>query len=143
MAWPKRRTAGKQLVKNGCTMKEVISTKNAPAAVGPYSQAVKCGNLLFVSGQIPLDPATGKMPEATTDQARQCLANLKNILEAAGSSLEKVVRVGLFMTDLADFKPVNEIYAASFSSNQMARFAVQVAALPLGAKIEIEAVAEV
>ena len=124
-------------------MKEVISTKNAPAAVGPYSQAIKCGNLLFVSGQIPIDPATGKMPEATTDQARQCLTNLKNILEAAGSSLEKAVRVGIFMTDLADFKPVNEVYATFFSSDQPARSTVQVVALPLGAKIEIEAVAEV
>lgn len=124
-------------------MKEVISTQNAPAAVGPYSQAIKCGNMIFVSGQIPIDPATGKMPESTIDQARQCLTNVKSILEAAGSSLEKAVRVGIFMTDLADFKPVNEIYATFFTGSPPARATVQVSALPLGAKIEIEAVAEI
>ena len=124
-------------------MKEIVSTPKAPAAVGPYSQAVKCGGLIYVSGQLPLDPATGKMPEATTDQARQSLSNVKAILEAAGSSLDKVLRVGIFMTDLADFKPVNEIYATFFTGDCPARATVQVAALPLGAKIEIEAVAEV
>lgn len=124
-------------------MKEIVSTPKAPAAVGPYSQAVKCGGLVFVSGQLPLDPASGQMPEATTDQARQSLNNVKAILEAAGSSMDKVVRVGIFMTDLADFKPVNEIYATFFTSACPARATVQVAALPLGAKIEIEAVAEV
>lgn len=124
-------------------MKAIVSTPKAPAAVGPYSQAVKCGGLVFVSGQLPLDPASGQMPEATTDQARQSLNNVKAILEAAGSSMDKVVRVGIFMTDLADFKPVNEIYAAFFTSDCPARATVQVAALPLGAKIEIEAVAEV
>lgn len=123
-------------------MKEVVSTSLAPAALGPYSQGIKCGSLVYVSGQIPLDPATNQMPEATTDQARQCLTNLKAILEAAGSSLDKVVRVGIFMTDLADFKPVNEVYATFFTTNPPARATVQVAALPLGAKIEIEAVAE-
>jgi 2-iminobutanoate/2-iminopropanoate deaminase len=123
-------------------MKEIVSTHNAPAAVGPYSQAVKCGGLVYVSGQLPLDPATGKMPEATTDQARQSLTNVKAILEVAGSSLDKVLRVGIFMTDLADFKPVNEIYATFFTGDCPARATVQVAALPLGAKIEIEAVAE-
>lgn len=124
-------------------MKAIVSTPNAPAAIGPYSQAVKCGGLVFVSGQLPLDPASGQMPEATTDQARQSLNNVKAILEAAGSSLDKVVRVGIFMTDLADFKPVNEIYATFFTGDCPARATVQVAALPLGAKIEIEAVAEV
>ena len=123
-------------------MKETISTQNAPAAVGPYSQAIKCGGMIYVSGQIPIDPATGKMPEATTDQARQCLNNVKAILEAAGTSLDKAVRIGIFMTDLADFKAVNEIYATFFSGDCPARATVQVAALPLGAKIEIEAIAE-
>lgn len=124
-------------------MKAIVSTPKAPAAVGPYSQAVKCGGLVFVSGQLPLDPASGQMPEATIDQARQSLENVKAILEAAGSSLDKVVRVGIFMTDLADFKPVNEVYATFFTADCPARATVQVAALPLGAKIEIEAVAEV
>lgn len=123
-------------------MKEVVSTDKAPAAVGPYSQAIKNGGLVYVSGQIPIDPATGKMPEATTDQARQCLNNIKAILETAGSSMDKAIRIGIFMTDLADFKPVNEVYATFFTSACPARATVQVAALPLGAKIEIEAVAE-
>ena len=123
-------------------MKTVISTDKAPAAIGPYSQAIKCGSMVYVSGQLPLDPATGKFPEATADQARQSLTNIKSILEAAGTSLDKVVRVGIFMTDLADFKPVNEVYATFFTENCPARSTVQVAALPLGAKIEIEAVAE-
>ena len=123
-------------------MKQVISTSKAPAAVGPYSQAIKRGDLIFVSGQIPIDPATGKMADATVDQARQCLNNVKAILEAAGSSLEKAIRVGIFMTDLADFKAVNEIYATFFTADPPARATVQVAALPLGAKIEIEAIAE-
>ena len=123
-------------------MKEVVSTDKAPAAVGPYSQAIKNGGLVDVSGQITIDPATGKMPEATTDQARQCLNNIKAILETAGSSMDKAIRIGIFMTDLADFKPVNEVYATFFTSACPARATVQVAALPLGAKIEIEAVAE-
>jgi len=123
-------------------MKTVVSTDKAPAAVGPYSQAIKSGGQVFVSGQLPIDPATGKMPEATTEQARQSLTNVKAILEAAGSSMDKVIRVGIFMTDLADFKPVNEIYATFFTGDCPARATVQVAALPLGAKIEIEAVAE-
>ena len=124
-------------------MKTVISTDKAPAAIGPYSQAIKCGSMVYVSGQLPLDPATGKFPESTPDQARQSLTNIKSILEAAGTSLDKVVRVGIFMTDLADFKPVNEVYATFFTENCPARSTVQVAALPLSAKIEIEAVAEV
>lgn len=124
-------------------MKESVNTPNAPAAIGPYCQAVKSGGLVYVSGQLPLDPATGAMPEATAEQARRSLTNVKAILEAAGSSLEKVLRVGIFMTDLADFKAVNEIYATFFTGDCPARATVQVAALPLGAKIEIEAVAEV
>ena len=124
-------------------MKTVVSTDKAPAAIGPYSQAIKSGSMVYVSGQLPLDPATGKMPEAITDQARQSLTNVKSILEAAGSSLDKVVRVGIFMTNLADFKAVNEIYATFFTGACPARATVQVAALPLGAAIEIEATAEV
>ncbi len=123
-------------------MKEVISTDKAPAAIGPYSQAIRSGSLVYVSGQLPVDPASGQMPEATTDQARQSLTNVKAILEAAGSSMDKAVRVGIFMTDLADFKAVNEVYATFFTAAPPARATVQVAALPMGAKIEIEAVAE-
>ncbi|MGL4209111.1 MAG: RidA family protein [Candidatus Adiutrix sp.] len=124
-------------------MKEIISTNQAPAAIGPYSQAVKSGSMIYVSGQLPIDPATGKMPEATQEQARQSLTNVQAILEAAGSSLDKVVRVGIFMTDLGDFKLLNEVYATFFTENCPARATVGVAALPLGAKVEIEAVAEV
>jgi len=124
-------------------MKQPVETKKAPAAIGPYSQAVICGSTVYVSGQLPLDPATGLMPETTPEQARQSLANLRNILEAAGSGLDRVLRVGIFMVDLADFKAVNEVYAAFFTGVCPARSTVQVAALPLGAKIEIEAVAEI
>lgn len=123
-------------------MKEVINTKAAPAAVGPYSQAIKCGSLIFVSGQLPLDPATGEIPAAIADQTRQCLENVKAILEAAGSSLDKVLRVGIFLTDLADFKTVNDLYVTYFFQSHPARTTIQAAALPLGARIEIEAVAE-
>jgi 2-iminobutanoate/2-iminopropanoate deaminase len=123
-------------------MKEAVSTPAAPAAVGPYSQAVKSGNKVYVSGQLPLDPATGQMPEAAPEQARQSLTNIQNILKAAGTSLDKALRVGIFMTDLADFKAVNEVYLTFFTGVYPARSTVQVAALPLGAKIEIEAVAE-
>jgi len=124
-------------------MKKPVVTNQAPAAIGPYSQAVICGSTVYVSGQLPLDPATGLMPETTPEQARQSLTNLRNILEAAGSSLDQVLRVGIFMVDLADFKAVNEIYASFFTGVCPARSTVQVAALPLGAKIEIEAIAEV
>jgi 2-iminobutanoate/2-iminopropanoate deaminase len=123
-------------------MKKTVTTDKAPAAIGPYSQAIVCDSTVYVSGQLGLDPATGLLPETTLDQARQSLANLRNILEAAGSSLEQVLRVGIFMVDLADFKAVNEVYAAFFNGVHPARSTVQVAALPLGAKIEIEAVAQ-
>ncbi|MDR3038640.1 MAG: RidA family protein [Candidatus Adiutrix sp.] len=124
-------------------MKQSIATDKAPAAIGPYSQAIRAGAIIYISGQLPLNPATGLMPEATAEQARQSLTNLKNILEAAGSSLDRVLRVGIFLVDLADFKAVNEVYAGFFTGVCPARSTVQVAALPLGAKIEIEAVAEV
>ena len=124
-------------------MKQPVETKKAPAAIGPYSQAVICGSTVYVSGQLPLDPATGQMPETTPEQARQSLTNIRNILEAAGSGLDRVLRVGIFMVDLADFKAVNEVYATFFTGACPARSTVQVAALPLGAKIEIEAVAEI
>ncbi|MDR2442597.1 MAG: RidA family protein [Deltaproteobacteria bacterium] len=123
-------------------MKSVVSTPSAPAAIGPYSQAIISGAMVYLSGQLPIDPATGQMPQSATDQARQSLENISRILVAAGSSMAKVVRVGIFMTDLADFQAVNEIYATFFEGDYPARSTVQVAALPRGAKIEIEAVAE-
>jgi len=124
-------------------MKKPVSTDKAPAAIGPYSQAIVCDSTVYVSGQLGLDPATGLLPVTTLEQARQSLANLRCVLEAAGSGLDQVLRVGIFMVDLADFKAVNEIYATFFTGVCPARSTVQVAALPLGAKIEIEAVARV
>lgn len=123
-------------------MKEIVSTAAAPAAVGPYSQAVKSGNTIYISGQLPLNPATGQMPEAIPEQTHQSLTNIQSILKAAGTSLDKTLRVGIFMTDLADFKAVNEVYLTFFTGIYPARSTVQVVALPLGAKIEIEAIAE-
>jgi 2-iminobutanoate/2-iminopropanoate deaminase len=123
-------------------MKKAVSAEAAPAAIGPYSQAIICGQLIFVSGQLPINPATGQMPGPAADQARQSLKNIEEILKAAGSSLDKVLRTGIFMTDLADFQAVNEVYASFFSGAYPARSTVQVAALPRGASVEIEAVAE-
>ncbi|MGQ9665927.1 MAG: RidA family protein [Anaerolineae bacterium] len=124
--------------------REVIATTKAPAAVGPYSQAIKANGFVFTAGQLGLDPATGKLVEGdVVDQARQALKNLQAILEAAGSSLEHVVKVTVFLEDINDFKRVNEVYAQFFTANPPARSAVQVAALPLGGLVEIEAVAVV
>ncbi len=122
-------------------MKEIISTDKAPAAIGPYSQAVKAGNLLFVAGQIGMDPATGQLREGIEAQTRQALLNLKAILEAAGASLEQVVRVGVFLQDLKDFQAMNAVYAEFFPQSPPARTTVQVAALPRGALVEIDAIA--
>ncbi|MDR0621131.1 MAG: RidA family protein [Deltaproteobacteria bacterium] len=124
-------------------MPKTVATDQAPAAIGPYSQAIISGNFVYVSGQLPLDPKTGQMPAKAADQAKQSLENVKAILEAAGSSLAKAVRVGIFMTDLAYFAAVNEVYATFFKDSFPARSTVQVAALPRGAQIEIEAVAEI
>ncbi len=122
--------------------REVIATSKAPAAVGPYSQAIKANGFVFTAGQLGLDPAAGKLVEGdVTDQARQALKNLQAILEAAGSSLDQVVKVTVFLKDINDFKRVNEVYAEFFKANPPARSAVQVAALPLGGLVEIEAVA--
>lgn len=120
-----------------------IETKEAPQAIGPYSQAVRAGNLLFVSGQIPLPPDGGQMPESFADQARQALANLAAILRAAGASLEAVVKVNVYLVDLGQFQVFNEIYASFFGGHRPARAVVQVAALPRGAQVELEAVAVV
>ncbi len=121
--------------------KHSVSTAKAPGAIGPYSQAIITGNLLFASGQLPIDPETGKMPEGSIgNRARQVFENLRAIVEEAGGTLADVVKTTVFLTDLQDFKEMNEVYATYFSAPFPARSAVQVAALPLGADIEMEAV---
>ena len=123
-------------------MKKVIHTDEAPDAVGPYSQAIHAGDLIFTSGQVALDPKTGKMVAGgIKEQARQVMENLKAILEAAGSDLSKVLKATVFLDDISAFAQVNEIYAEYFPEDQPARSAFQVGALPLGALIEIELVA--
>lgn len=122
--------------------KQYINTKNAPAAVGPYSQAVKAGDLLFVSGQIPFVPSTMKLvSEDIKDQTRQSLENVKAILKEAGASLNDVVKVGVFIKDMNEFGAINEVYSEYFSDNKPARACVEVARLPLDVKIEIEVIA--
>jgi len=124
--------------------KEVISTANAPAAIGPYSQAVRAGNLIFVSGQIPIDAGTGQLVRGDIGtQTQQVLENLAAILEAAGSSLAKVVKTTVYLRDLGEFGRMNEMYAKFFGENPPARATVQVARLPRDAAIEIDVVAEV
>ena len=122
--------------------KTVISTPNAPAAIGPYSQAVRIGDLLYTSGQIPLDPATGALVEGDIAvQARQSLSNVKAILEAAGTDMSAVVKTTVFLKNMDDFAAMNEVYAQFFSEPYPARSAVQVAKLPRDVLVEIEAVA--
>jgi 2-iminobutanoate/2-iminopropanoate deaminase len=123
-------------------MKEVISTVAAPAAIGPYSQGVRCGNLLFLSGQIPLDPATGRLVEGdVAAQTLRVLANLHAVLAAAGAGFSDVVRTTIYLVDLAHFAVVNEIYAQHVGDPAPARSTVQVVALPRGALVEIDAIA--
>lgn len=123
-------------------MKEIISTSKAPSAIGPYSQAVKVGNILFISGQIPLDPKSGTMVEGDIkEQTRRVLENIKGILESIGANLTNVVKTTVFMVDLSEFSEMNEVYKEYFSENPPARSTVQVNALPRNAKIEIEAIA--
>jgi 2-iminobutanoate/2-iminopropanoate deaminase len=120
----------------------IVSTTNAPAAVGPYSQAVRIGDLVFTAGQIGLEPATGVIEGRTIEeQTDQVLRNLKAVLEAAGSSLDRVVKTTVFLADMNEFKRMNAVYTTYFPADPPARSAVQVAALPLGARVEIEAVA--
>ncbi|MBC8446619.1 MAG: RidA family protein [Chloroflexi bacterium] len=121
--------------------REIIATGRAPAAVGPYSQAVRAGNLVFTAGQIGIDPVLGQLRTGIAAQTRQALANLQAVLEAAGSSLNQVVKTTIFLQDMADFATVNQIYGSGFTAAPPARSTVQVAALPLGALVEIEAIA--
>ncbi len=118
-----------------------ISTTNAPAAIGPYSQALRCGNMTFVSGQIPVDPATGSMADTIEAQAEQALTNLENVLAAAGLTVANVIKTTVFLADLADFPVVNGIYERHFKAPYPARSCVQVAGIPKGAKVEIECIA--
>tara|TARA_Y100000996_G_scaffold283904_1_gene224079 strand:+ start:1472 stop:1942 length:471 start_codon:yes stop_codon:yes gene_type:complete len=121
--------------------KEIISTENAPQAIGPYSQAVKTGNLIFISGQIPLNPSTGDLVSGSIeDEANQVLNNLKSICEAAGYSLEDVVKITIFLTDLSNFASVNEVMKQHFQEPYPARATVEVSGLPLGVNVEIEAI---
>jgi 2-iminobutanoate/2-iminopropanoate deaminase len=121
--------------------RELVEAPGAPAAIGPYSHAVRAGELLFCSGQIPLDPVSGELVGATAAaQAERCLENLRAVCEAGGTSLQRAVRVTVYMTDLAAFAEVNEVYGSFFAGDPPARVAIGVAALPRGAYVEIDAV---
>jgi len=120
---------------------KIINSKKAPAAIGPYSQALVVGEFVFCSGQIGIDPKTSNLVQGIENQTKQILENLKNILEEAGSSLDKVIKTTIFLTNINDFQKVNEIYGQYFSFHKPARSTVCVASLPKGALIEIEAIA--
>ena len=121
--------------------RQIIATSKAPAAVGPYSQAVRHGNLVFLSGQIPLDPSSGQLVDGgIADQARQVFRNLEAVCEAAGANLDAVLKLNIYLTDLGNFAAVNELMAQTFSAPYPARATVGVAALPMGAEVEMEAV---
>lgn len=123
-------------------MKETISTENAPGAIGPYSQAVRAGNFIFCSGQIPINPQTGEfVSEDVAEQTRQVLKNLSAVLEAAETNLNNVVKTTVFLADMDDFAAMNEVYAEFFSENKPARATVQAARLPRDARVEIECIA--
>lgn len=121
---------------------KTIATERAPKAIGPYSQGMAAGGFLFLSGQIPIDPATGQIVRGTTeDEVGRILENLKAVLVAGGAGLDRVVRTTVFLTDLGDFEAMNAVYARYFGESRPARSTVQVAALPRGARVEIDAVA--
>ncbi len=122
--------------------RKIIATDKAPGAVGPYSQGVAVDGFIFTAGQIPINPATGKVEaETIEEQTRQALLNIRAVLHATGSGLDRVVKMTVFMTDLGDFQAMNAVYAEFFPADPPARSAVQVAALPLGVQIEMEAIA--
>jgi len=121
---------------------KVINTKNAPAAIGPYSQAIEAGNTLYVSGQIPFDPTTMEViSEDIKEQTHQCLKNLLAIVEEAGFTLENIAKCGIFVKDMNDFAAVNEVYGEYFNAHKPARFCVEVARLPKDVQVEIDAIA--
>lgn len=122
-------------------MKKVIATTNAPGAIGPYSQAIDAGQFVFVSGQIPVNPATGEIPEGITAQARQSMANVKAVLAAAGLTMDNVVKTTVFLADMSLFVPMNEVYAEAFSAPYPARSAVAVKELPKQVLLEVEVIA--
>ena len=123
--------------------KSIIATKNAPGAIGPYSQGIRANGFVFASGQIGLDPATGEFVKGgIVEQSRQALLNVQNVLEAAGSGLDKAVKTTVFLKDINDFAAMNAVYSEFFKTDCPARSAVQVAALPKGALVEIEVIAE-
>lgn len=121
--------------------KNVVSSAFAPAAIGPYSPGMKVGDLVFLSGQLGIDPLTGKMPEGVAAQAEQSLKNVEALLTEAGATFENVVKTTVYLADIADFAAVNEVYASKFAEPYPARSAFQVAALPAGGLVEIEVVA--
>ncbi len=124
--------------------KSEVATNNAPKAIGPYSQGIKLGNLVFTAGQIPLDPATGKMVEGgIAEQADQVMKNLQGVLGAAGSSLDRAIKTTCFLANLDDFAAFNEVYGRYFKDMPPARSTVQVAKLPAGALVEVECIADV
>lgn len=123
-------------------MRQIIKTEDAPQAIGPYSQAVSAGGFVFLSGQIPLDPATGQFVEGgVAEQTEQVLRNLSKVLDAAGTSLARVVKTTVFLADMGDFAAMNEIYGRFFSANPPARSTVQAARLPRDARVEIDVIA--
>ena len=125
-------------------MKEIVSTENAPGAIGPYSQAIKTNGMIFCSGQIPIDPATGEFVEGgVVEQTEQVFKNLIAVLEAGGTSLEGVVKTTVFLADMNDFGAMNEVYGRYFDTNKPARATVQAARLPRDARVEIECIAVV
>lgn len=121
--------------------KKSIVTSNAPGAIGPYSQGVDVGNMVFTSGQIPLDPTTGEMPEGITDQAKLSLTNVKGVIEASGLTMSDIVKMTVFLKDMNDFAAMNEVYKTFFVEPYPARSAVEVARLPKDVLVEIEAIA--
>lgn len=121
-------------------MKKVISTDKAPAAIGPYSQAIEVNGMVYTSGIIPVDPATGNIPQGSVEQAKQALTNLSNLLEAAGTSMDNVIKTTVFIKEMNDFGAINEVYATYFTGDFPARSCVEVARLPKDVMLEIEAI---
>lgn len=129
------------LIEGLSVQRQVISSQYAPAAIGPYSQAIRVGNFVFASGQLGLDPTTGKLQEGVEAQTRQALANVQAVLAAAGANIDKTVKTTIFLANIADFAKVNAIYGEVFKIEPPSRSTVQVAALPLGGLVEIEVIA--